>query len=50
MKSGKNREDKMNRIKYFERMAYAGHYSVYEMVCLRPTEIIITKPDPQEVV
>jgi len=40
----------MNRIKYFERMAYAGHYSVYEMVCLRQTEIIITKPDPQEVV
>jgi len=31
-------------------MEYAGHYSVYEMVCLRQTEIIITKPDPREVV
>jgi hypothetical protein len=38
----------MNQIKYFERMACTGHYSVYEMVCLRHAEIIITKPDPQE--
>jgi hypothetical protein len=50
MKSAKNREDKMNRIKYSEKMAYTGHYSVYEMVRLRQTEIIMTKPDPQEVV
>lgn len=41
----------MNRIKYFERMAFTRHYSVYEMVCLRQAEIIIiTKSDPQEVV